>query len=952
MDLVQPRVRVGAGPVAAGSSGSTRWTPVTGTDIVTTPVLPETRLRSGPIGKIHPAANGVIARRGGAYREVIAVAFVPNVKIAIPSIPSEFVVRTELRTSLEAALACEVVLVCAPAGYGKTSLLADWSRTDTSADTAWVGLDPDDNDPRRLWSSVVASVVASTQVPITSRLHQPWVWRADAQPEFLAELVDALEALPRPIRLVLDDVHELTDSQALRGVQILTRARCPGVQLVLSSRVDPPLALSRLRLAGRLREVRESHLRFSSAETEALLERSGLHLTPAGVDLLHQQTGGWAAGLRLAVSGAAASPDPDAFLERFSGDERSVADYLVGEVLSGFPDDVQEFLRLISISEPIPTGLAAALSGRQDAGRLLDRIEHDSALLSSGGPHRDSYRIQQLLQTYLRADLRRQGVEQAAELHRVAARWWAGRPEPVQALEHAAQAQDLDLLTDLLHRFAVPLIVAGNHGPLRRALSIAGAQTIGSDPWLALTSALTHLEAGELVTAREDLRRARRSWPAHDQAGLAVLRAVTEQFSAAADTPIGAAPAADPIVASVVKEIRELPVEPELEALAHMSRGTARLGQDDLGGARAELETALHLSRDQGFDYLTMQSLALLAVVAGTAGDTRTMRAMSDEVRAAAAEHGWTDTSWAGAATAMLAYSALMRTETVAAERLATEGLGLSATASSPQLWCMLRSIHGAAVFDRGARAAGLAELQQTRAEFGDRPADAQQVAALAVLEFRAALLLGHSTAARTVRGWLADRTGANAELLVMQAWTDTAAGRHEHARAVLRPVLHEEIRSVLAHTPVDAWLLEASLAGAHGDRPAARRALQSSLGIAEPLEALRPFLHTGPGVRELLLHHVGSIGASDGFAERALTAGRRDALQRQAALSERELTVLGLLPSMLSLDEIADDLTVSVNTIKTHVRSIYTKLGVSSRRLAVLAAHENGLLAVRMRQR
>jgi LuxR family maltose regulon positive regulatory protein len=263
----------------------------------------------------------------------------------------------------------------------------------------------------------------------------------------------------------------------------------------------------------------------------------------------------------------------------------------------------------------------------------------------------------------------------------------------------------------------------------------------------------------------------------------------------------------------------------------------------------------------------------------------------------------------------------------------------------------MLRGIHGAAVFDRGGRASGLAELQQTRTEFGDRPADAQSAAALAMLEFRAALLLGHSTAARTVRGWLADRTGDNAELLVMQAWTDAAAGRHEHARSVLRPVLDHDVRAVLSHTLVDAWLLEASLAVAHGDRPAARGALQSSLGIAEPLEALRPFLHAGTGVRELLVHHLGTFGASDGFAERALTAGRRGAQQRQAMLSERELTVLGLLPSMLSLDEIADDLTVSVNTVKSHVRSIYTKLGVSSRRLAVLTAHEHGLLTNSLRQ-
>ena len=136
----------------------------------------------------------------------------------------------------------------------------------------------------------------------------------------------------------------------------------------------------------------------------------------------------------------------------------------------------------------------------------------------------------------------------------------------------------------------------------------------------------------------------------------------------------------------------------------------------------------------------------------------------------------------------------------------------------------------------------------------------------------------------------------------------------------------------------------ETTLALAAGERPTARRALQSALALAEPLDALRPFTHAGPGVRELLVHQLGSFGTTDTFAQRALAAGAA-AGNPHTTLSERELTVLGLLPSMLSLDEIATDLTVSINTVKSHVRSIYTKLGVTSRRTAVLTAHENGLL-------
>ena len=177
-----------------------------------------------------------------------------------------------------------------------------------------------------------------------------------------------------------------------------------------------------------------------------------------------------------------------------------------------------------------------------------------------------------------------------------------------------------------------------------------------------------------------------------------------------------------------------------------------------------------------------------------------------------------------------------------------------------------------------------------------------------------------------------------------MRAWTEAAAGHHEHARTLIRPVLDGSTPALLPHTVVEGWLLETSIAAAADERPAARHALQTALALAEPLDALRPFIQAGPHVRELLMHQRGSFGASE--RSRTGCSPPVPVTKRQTAmLSEREITVLGLLPSMLSLEEIALDLTVSVNTVKSHVRSIYTKLGVSSRRLAVLAAHERGLL-------
>ena len=863
---------------------------------------------------------------------------VPQVKIAVPRLPPDFVGRPELRAALDAGTAADVALICAPAGYGKTLLLADWARTRTALDVAWVGLDHDDNDPGRLWSAVVAAVTGCPSVPPGSGLHNRRAWRPATQPEFITEFADALQGLPQPIRLILDDVQELVDPLTLEGLRTFIRVKPSTVHLVLASRLDPPLSLPRLRLAGQLWELRAAQMSFTPAEAAAALKNSGLRLSPHQVDVLYRRTGGWAAGLRLAALGMAESADPGTFLSHFSGDDRPVADYLVDEILSGLPADLHDFLRVISICDPVPATLAAELSGRDDAGNVLDRLEHETLLVTATGPRRADYRIQELLRTYLIADLQRHGVRRVAGLHAVSARWWAKQDQPLPALQHAVHSRDTALLTELLHRFALRLILAGDHGLLRRALAGIATQVAAADPWLCLTSALTHLAAGELSTAQGEMRKAQQLWPAHNAGDLAILRTVAEQFGAGLP---GTAP-------STIPETDQLPTEPELAALAHLSRGHAHLEHDDLAGARAEFGAALALSRRHGFDYLRMQCLALLGVVADLSGDLRTMRTMSNGALVIAADHGWEGSHWSGAAAAMSGYADLLGYEPADAERRTAEALA-AGPAASPPLRAALHAVHGAAVFDLGDRADGLAELQRARSDLGDNRTSPQHYAAMAMLEFRAALLLGHPAAARTVLGWLTERTGDNAEPVVaepvvMRAWADAVGGRHEHARTLIRPVLDGSTPALLPHTLVESWLLETTTAVAAHERLAARHALHTALTLAQPLNALRPFAQASPHVRELLMHQHGSFGAYDAFASRVLAVGAGQQRQTEM-LSEREITVLGLLPCMLSLEEIALDLTVSVNTVKSHVRSIYQKLGVSSRRLAVLTAHEHGLL-------
>jgi LuxR family maltose regulon positive regulatory protein len=860
---------------------------------------------------------------------------IPTSKIAVPELPVEFTPRPLLRQRLEEATATQVVVVSAPAGSGKTLLLADWVRSGEGSDTAWISLDADDNDPRRLWSAVLTSLLALPSVSQQSPLQR--VAAETALPhegdlvEALAEILDALDP---PVRVVLDDVHELTGRDVLRDLVRLIRLRPAGLRLVLASRSDPPISVPRLRLEGRLHELRADLLRFTLDDTAALLRATGLVLTPAQVAALHARTDGWAAGLRLAALALRRTDDPVAFLSQFSGDERSVAEYLTGEILDGLNPDAQDFLRVVSVCSPLPAELAASLSARADADRMLDELRQETALVERTSP--GEYRIHPLLRSYLVADLGRLRPETYRLLQATAARWWFAQGEPVHALRHAERAGDSELITQLVHRSGVVLLLGGDLGALRRALAAVGAGARTADPWLALTAAITHLDARALPAAAVELKNARRAWPKTPDAGLDALRASAELLAAGQGL--------------VSESFADLPdagrTEPAMEALLHASRGVAEFGNPDgadVDLARTELERALELARSHDLGYLEVQSLSILATLAAMSGDYRNMAVMAERAVAVAARRGRHPSAWSAGPMGMLAYADLLGGDPAAATTRSEEVLG-TWDELPPESAYTLHAVHGAALADQGQRPAGLAEMRSARVEFADTPAPPSMLAGLAVLEHRAALLNGNLDAASQVREWLAARVGETGEILLLKAWTEVAAGRHETARIVVAPVYEPGTVLLLPHTVLEAHLIDAEAALQADDWPAGRGALELALAKAEAIGAVRPLALAGPRTQELLSARPAGNGGGP-FAAR-LAAARAAVLSDPVVLlSERELAVLALLPSLLSAQEIAAEFTVSVNTVKSHIRSIYAKLGVSSRREAVLGAHERGLL-------
>lgn len=860
---------------------------------------------------------------------------VPAGKTTIPELPAEFTPRRALRRLLEQAAPEQVIVVSAPAGSGKTLLLADWVRESDWLETAWVSLDRDDDDASRLWSAVVGALLTLPSAATDPGLQLLAGAAATGRPVVADDLAAALDGLGRPLRLVLDDVHELTGQEVLRDLARLVRRPPAQLSLVVSGRTDPPISIPRLRLEGRLHEVRADALRFTPEDAAALLAASGLDLDPRQVATLHDRTEGWAAGLRLAALALRASDDVDGFLTHFSGDERSVADYLTGEILDGLADDAQHFLRVVSVCTPVPAALAVELTGDPAAESRLDELRASTGLVERTA--RGDHRIHPLLRSYLVAELARQEPAAHRHLHAAAARWWSGQGQPVHALRHAERAGDEQLTATLLRSSGVGLLLAGELGPLRRALAAVGPDVRARDPWLALTAAIAHLDERALAPAVAELDDARRSWPEAPPHALETLRTSAELLAGALG--IRRVPLPRP---------RSAPGDdgPELAALLSLSLGVAEFGDPggpDIPRARTHLERARALAAENELGYLEVQSLSMLSTLAGIQGDLRGTVAAARGAVAAAIRIGRHPSAWSAFPAAMLAYADLL--VGAPGQAAARSGAALESWETlPPEAAYSLHVVHGAAVADRGRHAEGLAEMRAARAELAGSPVPPPVLAGMAVLEHRLALQNGNRSAAGQVAAWLEARVGRTGETLLLDAWTEAAAGRHEFAAATVAPVHRPGTTNLLPETVVEAHLVAAESALHREDVPAGRAALEAALRDAQPLGVVRPLALAGPRTQDLLRERC--AGARPGtFAADVAAACTAIVSGPAPLLSEREQAVLALLPSLLNAREIADEFTVSVNTIKSHIRSIYAKLGVSSRREAVRVAQERGLL-------
>lgn len=878
-------------------------------------------------------------------------------KLMPPCAPVRLVRRPRLHDALGRGAAAGATLVCAPAGSGKTALVASWLSGGTVGwPAAWLSLDRGDDDRRRFWAAVLAALARAD--PGDRELAALTVPAEGPIEGIFTALVEWLAARPRPLVLVLDDVHELRDAAIAGDLTALLRHAPAALRLVLVTRAEPPFGLQRLRVGGRLHEIRAGELAFDLHESRDLLRAWGAPVDPPEARELWRRCGGWAAGLVLAAQALRGEDDPARFVAGFGGDDRAVADFVRTELLAGHPGDVRRFLLRTAVAQRLPQALAVELGGRPDAPELLERLTRANACverLDDG-----AFRYGPLFAQLLRSELERAAPEELGALHRTAARWHAEGGSAREAIRHGLAAGDWELTAEVVARSWLRLLLDGD-GEL---LSAAGAQIPPSLhrrwPEVALAAAATSAAGGEaraaaLLLARAEaaaenaperadalelgrtvvelaLGRVRGELPAVTRAASVLTAAGRDHGARASGAVVGGRG-----TGRVADDLR-------IAALGLLGATELWLGAGDTAAQR--LEASLAAARERELEAVVLHAQAHLALDAALRGRLVRAAGTAQTALARAQARGWTATPAAATAQTVLAGVLLHWERPADAESVLALAERTVRTVGDPPLRALVALERIALLRAAGEWDAAIALLRAAETELEGWPLHPALRARFTADAALLAAARGERAAARAqleracAREERPEHAGTLARLRL-------AAGEPAAASAVLAPWLEQAgLSPVVA---VELWMTAALAREALDEPAAAVAALERALGYAEPDGFRHELLEHAPAVRELLRRTIRAGTAHRAFAGELLEVLEDDDARPLALaepLSEREEAVLRCLPTMLSNREIAEELYVSVNTVKTHLKHIYRKLDASDRRSAVRRARELRLLA------
>jgi LuxR family maltose regulon positive regulatory protein len=858
--------------------------------------------------------------------------------------------RGELLASLDRAAEAKVTLISGPAGSGKTSLLRAWADgPGRPYRLAVVQVQRNQQDSQQFWLSVLGAV---RQASGTSGGTEQLAATPDFNQEAVASRVRSELARHRDRTfLIIDDLHELTSPEALAQLTGFLEKLPEHVHAILTMRHDLPLRLHKLRLAGELAEIRAADLRFTQHETREFLKASGIALSEGRAEELHQRTEGWAAGLRLAAISLASSPDPERFVAEFSGSSRTVAEYLLVEMLESQPAEVQLLLLRTSLLDRVNAELADALTGSRGSERILLGLEDANAFVVSLDPARTWFRYHHLFADLLRLELRRRLPQQLPVLHRLAAAWFTEHGAIADAVRHTQAAGDWADAARLLADHSFGMTLDGQAQTIQALLRAFPPGVVTDGPDLPLAHATSELARGHLDEAAAHLSVAEASIASTPPGRRNRLEVATAALKLSLARKRGH-------LAGVVEQVRflaapitaqsaeEIALDSDLRAVALMNLGAVEawaLGNQD---SQRHLQEGAELARRIGRPYLEVACLAELAFASKIEPFAHTRR-LCLEVIGLAEQHGWGAEPVLAPALVNLAGVLVWTGELDEGERWLGRTVRAAETDTGPSIRLPLHLCTGLLMSGRGRQREALAEFRA--AEHLQEQLEGSHALMRQLTGFRLATQarLGQLSEARASLAALDTDLAGSGEISNARAVICLAEGNPAAALAAVRDVLNGAAPAVGYMAVVDANLVAGLAHRELGQKQAAEAAVEHALALAEADRLILPFVMTAS--LELLEAMPRHETAHAALLTDILDVMRGSAPGGQPApeqLSPSELRVLRYLPTNLSRPEIAGELSVSVNTVNTHIRNIYTKLQAQDRSSAVRRAREMRLLS------
>jgi LuxR family maltose regulon positive regulatory protein len=851
-----------------------------------------------------------------------------------------------------------MTVVSAPPGSGKTMLLRSWIGEAGLADhAAWVTVERDERDPQRLWLAVLDAL---RQTAPGSALIRELTAAPDLDGWTVVErLLKDLAPLTDQLWLVLDDLHELGSAEALRQLELLVMRAPEELRLVLATRHDVRLGLHRLRLEGELTEIRADDLRFSVDEARALFQAAGEELAGPTLRMLYERTEGWAAGLRMAALSLAGHPDPERFATEFSGTERTVAEYLLAEVLERQPGEVRRLLLRTSGLDRVNGELADLLTGASGGERVLQDLEETHAFVVSLDAARSWFRYHHLFAELLQLELRRTQPEEVTALHKLAAGWLAEHGYPVEAIRNAQAARDWVLAAGLLADHWPGLYLGGQEATVQALMAGFPARASAADAELAAVAAADELARGSLEAAERYLGLAERgaaSVPEGRRGQAQVLLGVVQLLLARRHGNL-------PAVAEQAQWLHALAEAPdaaqpglgdELRAFALVKIGDCETWGGRLDEAKSHLEQGVAVARRIGRPYLEFMGLVYRAEIELNRPSFPQAAEGARQAIDLAERHGWTDDPDACNAFMTLGAALAWQGRLDEAEAWVQRAERTIRAEANPAVAMGCQYVRGQLELGRGRVADALAAFRAAERLAGPHPL-ARPLRAWLV---HALVRLGETEDGEQVLADLGERDRDRGEMRIAAAALRLTQDDPHAATVALAPVLDGSAAVGWRSWLVEAFLLEAIARDALADQATSGLALERALDLAEPDSALMWFLmHPAPGLLErharqhtahpaLIAQILDLLG---GNAPAPLSAGPWAPLE---PLTKSEVRVLRYLPTHLTAPEIATELSVSTATVKTHLRNLYAKLGTHSRAEAVASARALGLLAPAAHQR